>query len=109
MNSSSLDRFRRRASATARALKPGTVKIGATSYAATVFHGSDTVENERGGRVPVRTMVIHVDKTLLPAAPAIGTRLTHTESGRTGELYQIGGVDGPHWILRTASFPDRAS
>lgn len=109
MNAASRNRFLDQTRATAEALKSGTIQIGDDDYVAAVFHSSVTVDNDRGAEAEIRTLVAQVGKDLLPHAPDSGVMMTHVETGETFEIYEVGGIDGPKWIIRGASFPRRAA
>ncbi len=82
------------------------MRIGDATYQdVPVFHGSATVENDRGGQAVVRTMVVHLPRSLA-VEPAVGDRVTELCSGITGEIYEIAGRGLPYHILRVASRPD---
>jgi hypothetical protein len=89
-------------------VRGATATIGETDYDSVVYHGSTTVENDRGGQSTIRTMVIHISREDLPTPPAVGTRITDVCSGLTGEIYEVAGRGLPYHILRAASHPDRA-
>lgn len=108
MNAASLDRFSRASAKSARGVRGATATIGETDYAAVVYHGSTTVENDRGGQSTIRTMVVHISREDLPDPPIVGTRITDVGSGVTGEIYEVAGRGLPYHILRAASHPDKA-
>jgi hypothetical protein len=90
-------------------VRGSTVTIGEASYNSVVYHGSTTVENDRGGESTVRTMVVHISRDDLPVAPIVGTRLTDIATGVTGEIYEVAGRGLPYHILRAASHPDKSA
>ncbi len=109
VNRASLDRFSRRTHQAARSLRGSIVTIGEATYDAVVYHGSTTVENDRGGESTVRTMTIHLARADLETPPPVGTRITDTVSGVTGEIYEVAGRGLPYHILRAASHPDKTA
>jgi hypothetical protein len=109
VNAASLDRFSKASHQSARGVRGATAVIGEANYNSVVYHGSTTVENDRGGESTVRTMVIHISRTDLPDPPAVGTRITDLESGVTGEIYEVAGRGLPYHILRAASHPDKTA
>lgn len=110
MNAASLARFSNASAKTAQALRGSSVTIGETTYDdVPVFHSGTTVENDRGGRTAIRTMVIHLRRDLFEEAPIVGTRVTDEATGITGEVYEIAGRGLPYHILRVASRPDKSA
>ncbi len=109
MNADSLARFSAAAHRAGRGVRGATARIGETDYNSVVYHGSTTVENDRGGESTVRTMVIHISRDDLPIAPTVGTRITDVGSGVTGEIYEVAGRGLPYHILRAASHPDKSA
>ena len=108
MNNASRTRFLAKAKAAAESLKPGSVIIGETPHEGAIFHGTERLEQERGGYASVKTIVFHLDKVALSDAPEIGTMMTEVATGEKYELYEVGGLDLPKWILRGATFPERS-
>ena len=87
------------------ALWPGSVRIGTTSYRASVVVGSGEAVVNAGGIQAQEALTVEISRDLLDEAPTIGHMI---EDVATGKSYEIDRVlaEASRWLIRAAIFPN---